>query len=174
MPNPKNIATVKDLTEKLQKVNSVVLADYAGLPVSLQQKLRQQVLKADGELLIAKNTLLKIAFKNHNMVFPESLANALTGPNITLFAYQDPIAPLKVLAKFQKENDLPKIKAGFLAKDPLDKNQLLELSKLPSKLELIAKTITVLKAPLTGFHQVLISNLRNLIYVLKAIKKEVK
>ncbi len=171
MPSSQNLAAVKNLKEKLDKAKSVVLADYAGLPVNLQQELRAQVVEAGGELIVAKNTLLKIAAQELN--YPvEDLADSFTGPTITLFSYDDPIAPLKTLAEFADNNELPTIKAGYLNKEALTKEQLNQLSKLPSKIELIAKTVGTIKAPLTGFVNVLSGNLRNLVFALKAIEKK--
>lgn len=169
MPSQKNLDQVKDLQAKLQQAKSVVLADYRGLPVNLQQSLRQQVNQAGGELLVTKNTLLKIALKREKFDL-QPLIDSFTGPTITLLAYEDEIAPLKALADFAKDNDLPTIKAGFLSKQALTKNQLEKLAKLPTKPELLAKTIATVKAPLSGFINVLSGNLRNLTYALEAIK----
>jgi large subunit ribosomal protein L10 len=171
MPSQKNLDQIKDLKDKLTRAKSVVLADYRGLSVSLQQDLRQKILDAGGELLVIKNTLLKIALKEENFDF-ETLVDSFTGPTITLFAYEDSVAPIKALAEFAKEHELPQIKAGFLSKDPLTKDQVEELAKLPTKLELLAKTVATVKAPLTGFVNILSGNIRNLIYALEAIKQK--
>lgn len=170
MPSQHNQDQVKVIKDKLEKAKSVVLADYAGLSVNLQQELRAKVVEAGGELTVAKNTLLKIAAKE--LKYPvEDLTDSFTGPTITLFSYEDPIAPLKALAEFAKDNELPSIKAGYLNKEPLSKDQVNELAKLPSKVELIAKTVGTIKAPLTGIVNVLSGNLRNLVFALKAIEK---
>ena len=169
MPSQKNQDQVKDLKDKLQKAKSIVLADYRGLPVNLQQDLRRKITEVNGELIVAKNTLLKIALKQEKFDL-KPLLDSFIGPTITLLAYEDEIAPIKVLAEFAQANDLPVIKAGFLNKDPLSKEKVEELAKLPTKVELIAKTINTVKAPLSGIVNVLSGNLKNLVYALKAIK----
>lgn len=170
MPSQKNQDQVKQLKTKLEKAKSIVLADYAGLPVNLQQELRAKAVEAGGELVVAKNTLLKIACAE--LKYPvQDLTDSFTGPTITLLAYEDEIAPIKALAEFSKDNELPSIKAGYLNKDPLTKDQVEALAKLPTKIELIAKTVGTIKAPLTGFVNVLSGNLRNLVYALRAIEK---
>lgn len=168
MPSQKNLDQITLLKEKFSQAKSIVLADYAGLPVHLQQDLRAKVIEAGGEMIVAKNTLLKIAAKELNYPI-EALTDSFTGPTITLFAYEDEIAPIKALAEFAKINELPTIKAGYLNKEPLTKEQVDNLAKLPTKIELIAKTVGTIKAPLTGFVNVLSGNLKNLIYVLQAI-----
>ena len=171
MPSQKKLDQVKDLQQKLKQAKSVVLADYRGLSVNLQQDLRKQVKQVGGELLVIKNTLLKIALKNEKYSL-KPLLDSFTGPIITLLAYEDEIAPLKALADFSKDHQLPKIKAGFLSKKALTKNQIEALAKLPTKVELLSKTVATIKAPLSGILNVLSGNLRNLIYALEAIKTQ--
>jgi len=160
MPSEKNVTTLNLLKTKLSQAKSVVTADASGLSVNLQRELRQAVKLAGGELIVVKNTLLQLAL---------GVKELLPGPTITLLAYGDEIAPIKALAEFAKAHELPKIKAGFLAKEPLTKDQVEELAQLPTKVELLAKTVRTLNAPITGFVNVLGGNLRKLVYVLSAI-----
>lgn len=171
MPNQKNKQAVKSLSEKINQAKSIVLADYRGLPVQLQQSLRRKVKEAGGELLVAKNTLLNISLTEEKVNLPEDFKTLLQGPTITLLAYEDEIAPIKALAEFAKENDLPQVKCGFLGKDPLSADKVNELAKLPTKTDMLAITVGTIKAPLTGFVNVLSGNLHKLIYTLEAIKK---
>lgn len=171
MPSQKNLDSVSLLKTKLQKAKSIVLADYAGLTVNLQRELRQKLKLVAGELIVVKNTLLKLAFEAEKYRLPPELEAALQGPTIILLAYEDEIAPLKILAEFAKDHDLPKIKAGFLAKEPLTAQQLNTLAELPTKIELLTKTVATLKSPLFGFVNVLSANIRNLLYALRAIRQ---
>lgn len=161
MPSAKNIAIVNLLKTKADQAKSIVFADASGLTVNLQRELRQKVKLAGGELIVAKITLLKLAL---------GIKDILPGPTMTLFAYDDEIAPIKALAEFARDHDLPTIKAGWLARDPLTKAQVEELAKLPTKVELLAKTVGTLQAPISGLVNVLQGNLRKLVYVLKAVK----
>ncbi len=163
MPSEKNVATVNLLKTKITQAKSIVMADASGLSVNLQRELRQAVKLAGGELIVIKNTLLKLGL---------GVKEILPGPTITLLAYEDEIAPIKTLAEFAKAHDLPKIKAGFLAKDPLTKEQVEALAKLPTKIELMAQTVGTLKAPINGFVNVLSGNLRKLVYVLTDLKSK--
>src|SRR3990167_7341940 len=65
------------------------------------------------------------------------------------------------------KNNLLKLALG--AKELLTKEQVEELAQLPTKVELLAKTVSTLNAPITGFVNVLGGNLRKLVYVLSAI-----
>lgn len=171
MPNAKNTKEVKALEEKLAESSAVFFADYAGLTVKDQGKLRDKIRQAGGDLKVAKNRLLKIAMKNKGYD-TEALGLHMLGPNITLFTGNDPVSPLKALVEFAKANDkeLPMVKGGVLGKDVLTLDKVKQLAALPSKMELIAKLMYVIKAPVTGMVNVLSAPTRNLVYALSAIK----
>lgn len=171
MPNQKNIKGVAQLETKLDAAQAIFLADYAGLTVKDQVKLRDLVRAAGGDMFVAKNSLLKIAMTNKGMDATK-LAGELKGPNLTLFATADIVAPLKAMVEFAKTNDkeLPKIKAGILGKDVISMEKVMQLSKLPSKTELVAKLLGTLSNPARNMVNVLIAPMRNLVYAFSALK----
>lgn len=149
------------LQEKLAKAKAVVFADYKGLTMKQLSDLRNQLRSQNAEFSITKNTLLERALAS----------TKFEGPTGTLFAYDDQISPIKVLVKALKDATLGKVKSGFLGTDVLDEAKIIQLSTLPSKDELRAKTVGVLVAPLQGILSVLNGNLRNLVYALSEIQK---
>ncbi len=169
MPNQKNLEEVKKLEEQLDQVQALFLANYSGLKVKDQQELRAKVKEAGGYLKVTKNTLLKIALKNKGFEV-ETLSEALTNQNITLFATDDPIAPLKAVVDFAKEHEKPEVKAGFLGKEVLSAVKISQLASLPSKDELIAQLMRTIRGPLSGLVNVMVAPTRNLVYALNAIK----
>lgn len=173
MPNQKNIKGVAELEAKLDGSQAVFLADYAGLTVKEQVTLRDLVRAAGGDMTVAKNSLLKIAMTNKGMDAAK-LEAELTGPNITLFANGDAVAPLKAMVEFAKANDkeLPKIKAGILGKDVLSMEKVMQLAKLPGKLELIAQLLGTLSNPARNMVGILVAPMRSLVYALSAVNKK--
>lgn len=173
MPNKQNIAAVADLETKLSHVQAIFLADYAGLKVSEQVALRDLVRSAGGSMIVAKNSLLKIAMTNQGFDVSQ-LETELTGPNLTLLAGTDAVAPLKALVEFSKANDknLPKVKAGILGKDVLSMEKIMRLATLPSKLELIAQLLGTLSNPARNLVSVLFAPMRNFVYTLNAISAQ--
>ena len=71
-----------------------------------------------------------------------------------------------------REVELPKIKAGILGKEILLRDKVVQLSKLPSKLELLAKLLGTLANPARNLVNVLSAPARNLVYALNAISKK--
>jgi large subunit ribosomal protein L10 len=173
MPSKKNISEVGELEASIEAAKGVFLADYAGLSVNEQVTLRDKVRAAGGELKISKNNLLKIALKNKGFA-ADSIAEELTGPNITLYAREDIVAPLKALVEFAKGSDKekPALKAGFLGTDLLTIEKIKQLASLPTKLELIAQLMATLANPARNMVGVLTAPTRNLVYALNAIKDQ--
>lgn len=177
MPSQKNIDQVKNIKINLEKSKSVVVANYKGLNVEQMTSLKKQIKQAGGEFLVIKNTLLKIALTS--VKYPVShqpgsgqTSIKFTGPTAILYSYEDELVPLKILYEFFKNNDLPKIKYGFLNKDFLKEDKILELAQLPSQDALKAKLVGVLNSPIYGLVYVLKANLSNLIRVINNIKEQ--
>lgn len=162
----KEEAVIK-LQEKLKLAKAVVFADYKGLTMTQLSDLRNKLRECNAEFSITKNTILERALPASSFQIPDS---SLTGPTATLFAYDDEISPIKILVKSLKDALIGKVKFGFLGTDSLDEAKIIQLSTLPSKDELRAKTVGVLVAPLQGILMVLNGNLRNLVYALNQIK----
>lgn len=164
-PNAKNTAQLADLKDKFAKAKSVVLTSYTGLTVAEQTTLRADLKSAGGEFVVAKNTLLRIVLGK------EELNKSLQGQTGVLFSYDDEISALKKLVEFVKTKEKPEIKEGLLADKILTRQDLMELAKLPGKNELIAMLLGHLQGPATGLVNVLQAGVRNLVYVLEAVRK---
>jgi large subunit ribosomal protein L10 len=174
MPSQKNIDQVAILKGQLDNAKAVILMDYSGLTVSEQTKLRRNIKESGGNFLVSKNRLFSLALKEKYPDVMDELTPSLSGTTAFLFAVEDEIAPLKALINFTKDKDLPKLKIGLMLK-PSDRilslEEITELSKLPTKNDLIAKLIGTLNAPSYRIVNALSGNLRKLVYVLEAINK---
>lgn len=154
------------LTEKFNRAKSVVLTDYAGLTVTQQTKLRSQLKKANGELIVAKNTLIA------RVIGKEEMNQSLQGQSAILFSFGDEISALKELVQFAKDNTLPQIKQGLLDDKVLSQDEVIALSKLPGKEELLGMLLGRLNAPASKLVGVLTGVQRNLVYALEAVRKQ--
>lgn len=166
-PNIKKQDQVKILQAKLETAKSAVIVDYAGLTVKNKTDLLKSVKDAGGEFLVAKNTLMHIAFGKK-----DELKDSFAGMNGVLFANDDAVMPVKALFKFQKDTDKLTIKKGVMDGKVLTEKEVEALSKLPSKQELIATLISRLQGPAYGLVNVLQAGPRNLVYALNAIAKK--
>lgn len=134
---------IKEISAKISAAKSLVVAEYAGLTVKNLQALRKD-LKAKGvELKVYKNRLFRVASNEAGYNLDESLI----GPNIYAFGMEDDISPAKVLAKFAKNHEALKLKAGIYEGSVIDSTGVAEIALLPSLEEALTMLATSLLAP---------------------------
>lgn len=159
--------TLKKLQEKLSKMKAAYFTNYDGLTaketVELRRLLREQ--KVDYEVI--KKTLLKIALKKAK-IDEKKIDEFVSGLGIA-FSYDDEVAPARILDEFAKNHRALKIVGGIFEGKIIGKDKANVLAKLPSKNELLTKLTWLIQYPISGLVNVLQGNLRNLVYVLKAI-----
>jgi large subunit ribosomal protein L10 len=162
-------AVVSELNASFNRAKFTVVADYCGLTVSDLQQLRGELRKCDSEIRVAKNTLLKRAVSNTSS---EALSDDFAGTTAVVMSYNDPVSPAKVLTKFADGHDKFKIRCAALEGDKLTIDDLIALSKLPSKDALLGQLLSVLNAVPTGLVRVLSGVPRTFLYGLQAIKEQ--
>ena len=165
---PKKLATVSELSDKVKRAKSIVLAEYQGIKHKQLEELRRLLKKSNGEFVVAKNRLLKRALGDKSSSF-ESL---LEQPNATLFAYGDEIAPLKEMLKFFKAVGFGKTKGGLLGTQVLSDAEVTKLATLHNRDVLLSTLVRQLNAPIQGLHYALQWNLNRFVWALNAVKEK--
>lgn len=162
---------LRSLEKKIEKSKSVVFAGFNALGVKDNELLREQLRQENGEYFVAKKTLLNLAFKNQGVDGLDT--KGLDGKVAAVFSYEDEVAAAKVLDNFRKDKGQKLyFLGGILEGKLLSQEEIEAVAKLPSKLELYAKVVGSLNASISGFVNALAGNLRNLVYVLKAIEEK--
>jgi len=158
---------VKQFSEVFKANPSVVLVEYKGLTVTELEGLRSNLKDADTQFKIVKNTLLKIAAKDTEI---EQLSDLLSGPTAIAVCESDPTAAAKVFVKTSK--DLPSlvIKGGVVEGNVVGVDEITALSKLPSRLEMIAQLLGALSSPMSNLLGSLTQMQTKLLYALEAVK----
>jgi large subunit ribosomal protein L10 len=147
MANPSKVAEVEAIAQRIQAAQSIVLADYSGLTVLQMTEFRRTCRAASVDCRVVKNRLAIIAAESSDLAI---MKDHLTGPTAIMFGPESQIDPAKITVDFAKANEAMEIKCGFLDGEYLDKSQIVALSKVPSKDELIAKMMASINSPLTG------------------------
>lgn len=160
---------VSELREKLENSESVILADYRGLNVAEMTELRAKLREVGVEFSVVKNTLTWIAAKDLGL---EDLEEHLKGPTALAFGLEDAIAPAKELVKFAKDHKKLELKAGVLSGKVISADEVKALADMPSREELLSKTLGAFMSPMTSFASVLNALPRNLVYVVEAIREK--
>lgn len=140
--------TVAELAEKLKNAQSGVLVDYIGINVADDTKLRRELREAGVEYTVVKNSILHFAAKEAGY---EELDAYLSGSTALAISNDDPVAPAKILGKFaENSNGKFSLKAGFIDGEVLDQAKVMELSKTPSKEEILTMIVVALSSPIKG------------------------
>lgn len=172
MPNAKNQNTVKNIKKRLEKAKSITFADYIGLSSEQANQLRRQVKDADGEVMISKNTLMKVALKETENKNLSEYEKDLEGPTMVIFGFSDPIAPIKALFEFAKNLEILRVKSAIIEGIYNGAEKVAKIKDIPSKEVLLAKFIGGLNAPITGFVSVMGGVQRKFAYAINAIAKK--
>jgi large subunit ribosomal protein L10 len=160
---------VSELNETFGKAKFAVVTDYRGLKVTELEKLRRELKKNEGQIRVAKNTLLKLAVQGTEY---EALSEFFTGTTAVAVSFADPVASAKALTGFAKEYNALSIRSAVLEGKTLSAEDVVALSKLPGKPELQAKLLGTLAAVPTGLVRVLNGVPSKFVYVLQAIKEQ--
>lgn len=166
------VSKVSTLEQTIKSASSVVFVDYTGMDMKSQQGLMKDLKAGDGKMIVAKNTLIRIASKNANLPEDALSDTVLSGQTAMVVGSGDPVSPLSVIAKFIKQNEKPKFKAGVIEGTFYNAANLDKLSKLPGKNELVAQVIGSLSSPLYGLVGTLNGNIQKLVYILQAKAKQ--
>lgn len=160
---------VKELAQKIKNSKTVVFSDFKGLTVSDMTTLRSELREKDIDFKVLKKTLITIALKDAGI---EMDVTKMEGQIAVAVSAGDEVEASKIIAKMAKVNENLKIAGGILGDKVLSQEEVVALSKLPSKDELLAKLVGTLKSPISGFANVLAGNIRGLVQVLKAIEEK--
>ncbi len=146
-----------------------VVADYCGLKVSELEKVRKELRGCDTEIRIAKNTLLKRAVADTAC---ESLVEDFSGTTAIVVAYDDPVSPARVLAKFAEDHKKFELRSAVLEGEKITTDKIIALSKLPTREILLGQLLSVMNGVPTALVRVLSGVPRTFLYGLQAIKEQ--
>lgn len=151
------VEKVKEIKDKFERANCIVLANYQGIDVEQDTQLRKKMREMGVEYKVYKNRLVKIVAEELGYDF---LIEHLEGATSIAFGYDDIISPAKILNDFSEKSGKLSLKVGVVEKEFYDNDKIKRLAKIPSKEVLVSKLLGSIKAPLS-----------NLVYVLNAFKE---
>ncbi len=159
---------IESLAEKLRG-RSAVLVNYQGMDVARSTDLRRRSREAGVEFVVAKNTLTRRAADEAGV---DGLSEYLVGPTALAFS-DDPVASAKLMAEFAEGVESFTLKGGLLeGSRVLNEADVVALSKLPGRGELLAQLLGAIQSPMVGLITVLNAPLRNLAVVLNQVAEQ--
>jgi len=163
---------LKDLKENISKQKSIVFVDFSKVNSQDLFSLRKKLKEAGCVLKIGKKTLIRIAFGQSNISFWSKIKNSIPGQVALVFGIKDELSPARISNQFSKTNENFKILGGIFENRFIVKEKVLVLANLLSKEELLGKIVGSIAAPMSGFMNVLQSNIKGLTVVLSKVKTQ--
>lgn len=169
MNRDEKAAIIQVLRDKAERACIAVVTDFKGLSVEEITKLRASLRQNNVEYQVVKNTLARIAFdeSQHDVIkdkFKECCAVA--------FGFDDPVVAAKVLVEFEKSNKKFQTRFASLDGKFLEAASLKDLSELPGREELLAKTLGTMNAVPTNFVCLFANVIRGMLNALNGIKEQ--
>lgn len=169
---PKSRQQKADLVTRYQSLladaKMVVVVSAAGLTVSEAEKVRDTFFEHGQTFVVVKNNLLTIALRNLNLALPENVSGE---PLAICVATGDEVTVSKDVAALAKQFEKLAVMAGIYDGEIVTTAVVDQLASLPSREQLLAKTVATIGAPLHGFVNVVRGNITNLLNVLRNIEQ---
>ena len=143
---------VEEISAAIKDAQSVVLVDHRGLTVEQDTELRKQLREAGISYKVYKNTMMNFAFKGTDC---EGLVPYLKGPSAVAISTTDATAPARILCKFAKTADKLEVKGGIVEGTVYDAAGIANISKIPSREELLSKLLGSIQSPIANFARVM-------------------
>lgn len=140
---------IEVLKEKFSQYNNFYITDTESLTVAQVGTLRRACFNKQVEMKVAKNTLIKKALESLDNEKYAGVYDSLHNVTALMFS-ENPKEPAMIISSFRKSSatDKPVLKAAFINGDVYaGDNQLVALTKIKSKEELIGEVIGLLQSP---------------------------
>ena len=161
---------IAEVAEIAGRANGLFFTDLTGLTVEQATELRRDFRKSGISYKVVKNTLIRKALEQitgYDGVYP-----SLAGPTGVAFAFEDPIAPARVIQKFSEKHKKLSLKVCVIDRQVFEGAKLAELAKMPSKKEVLAAIVGCVQSPLAGVPNVLHAVIRDLVSVIDEVGKK--
>ncbi len=141
---------IDTLKDKFSQYSNFYITNTESLTVAQVNKLRKHCYDKQVEMRVAKNTLIRKALESLDDQKYSGVYDSLHQVTALMFS-ESPKDPALIISSFRKENnnERPLLKAAFLNGDVfVGDNQLVALTKIKTKNELIGEVIGLLMSPL--------------------------
>ena len=141
---------IEALKDKFSQYSNFYITDTESLSVAQISNLRKHCFDKQVEMRVAKNTLIKKALESLDSEKYAGIYDSLHNVTALMFS-ESPKDPAVIISSFRKSTrgEKPLLKAAFLNGDIfVGDNQLVNLTKIKTKNELIGEVIGLLMSPI--------------------------
>lgn len=143
---------IDEIKAMLDGAQSAVVAEYLGITVEQDTKLRKELRENGVQYKVFKNTLIKRAAEGTDFA---QLDPNLAGPTALAVSKTDATAPARIIAKYAKDIECLNLKAGVIEGTYYDQAGIQTIATIPGREELLSKLLGSLQSPITNLARVL-------------------
>jgi large subunit ribosomal protein L10 len=158
---------VAELTDRLQKADTLLVADYRGLTMPQIDTLRSRLLESGARFHVVKNTLTRRAAEAAGA---DALLALLEGPSAIAFveADGDMVAAAKAFADAARETRVLEIRGGVMSGRTMTAAEVESLATLPPLEVLRGQVLGAILGPLNAIAGLVNAPLQNLVGLIDA------
>lgn len=169
MPSLVKELMMKELEREFESYPYAFFSSFSVLPDAELSEFRRAIEKVSSRTMMVKHALAKKVFEGRKLNDADKL---LKGSVLVTFGKKDPQVISKALLDFIKTHD-KLASTGVLFEDKVyDQEFVKQLSKLPSRQELLTQVVVRVKSPITGFVLTLSALMRGVVIALNEVKKQ--
>ncbi|MBP9758061.1 50S ribosomal protein L10 [Candidatus Dojkabacteria bacterium] len=165
--------TIKAYSEGIKSSKAIYIIEPCKLTANQSTSIKKALYGLGSKFNVVKNTLfVKALEENEFSEIPDEIKN---GQKAVVFSSDQVSESAKVIKLFmenRQNKDVLKVVSGYLDQKYISADQIQEIAELPSKEVMIARVLGTMKAPISGFVNVLGGNISNMINVINAIKEQ--
>ena len=156
MDRAQKAAVIEEVAGQISEAEAIFAVDYRGISVPQAADLRTRLRDADATFRVVKNTLSERAAQQAGA---DGLVEHLQGPTAMTFVRGDAAAAAKALSDFSRATGFLAFKGGWMNGKALTGDEIIAISRMPSREVLYGQLVGMVASPLTG----LAAGLSNLI-----------
>jgi large subunit ribosomal protein L10 len=168
MPSVLNQLIYKETEKVFSDNSSIILIDYTTFTQKDSVAMRDSVKPNGMSARVIKNSVASKVLVDKGIEGVE----ALFAGQVMALVGNDPVELSKAASQFFKANKKGEPVGGIVDGKLVTKEEVIELSKLPSRETLVGMFVNVVASPIQGFVTVLDANIRGLATVMNAIKEK--
>jgi large subunit ribosomal protein L10 len=166
---PEKEAILKEIKQKVDASEFLLLADYRGMTVEQFSALRASLRAMGSRIQVVKNSLLLLVAREKGWkgLEPHLVQSSamVVGKNV--------VEAAKAIKKFRAETqNKPAMKAGMMGASFLSMADIEALASIPPREVLLGQVVGTVAAPMSRLVGVFSSKVSSLLYVLKAVEQK--
>ena len=147
MDRNQKAAVIEEVAGQIEESQAVFAVDYRGITVTQAAELRTKLRAGDASFRVVKNTLTERAAEQAGA---DGLKVYLEGPTALAFVRGDAAAAAKAITDLGKTTGLLAFKGGWMDGRSLTGDEIVQISRLPTREVLYGQLVGLIASPLNG------------------------